>query len=567
MTINVLLRSDDSNGFDKRLKLAPMMLLASACFLSACGSAGATDAASAMKSSKANVNSNGGGPTTPTPTPTTTSTSTSSTTVTYDTSVGNGVDANGFASLPLRSGAHRYFVSSAKGSDANSCAAAQVSNTPKATIASALSCVANGNGDQVLVSEGTTYSEPMSGLNGKSGFSALYPTVIQTYDPADPLNDTKYGRGDQRGARPVMKGDGEPIGGGSGAVSYVAIRGFDFNPGNVNDRAVSLLPNGTANAAFVLIENNLFRYTTFSADMISASSQSDHLILRNNSIYGTWSVNDKAGQGIYFDGWQNATIEDNVIYHAGWKIGASRDDGVANGGPSMFKHSIYEQSTNAGPCITRRNLIADGSADGGQYRSNSTVSENVYIDNPISVSAGGGSNYYLYQPTGVNLEVSYNAILGDADLNSSNPRGVAIEASNGRLGSSVHHNLIARSRNVNGVNNWAFVTAADFNQPSYMGWDHNVVYQWTTALQIYLPGGAYPSQDFPTYTNNIWDAASSGTNTNIAGGTYPNPYTATQLYAALGFPDKQTFINYAIEHPEAHIQRQARTLLFAGYGM
>jgi hypothetical protein len=200
-------------------------------------------------------------------------------------------------------------------------------------------------------------------------------------------------------------------------------------------------------------------------------------------------------------------------------------------------------------------------------RGDVVFTENVSIDNPIGVGVGGGLAYNVVGATGVSLEVSYNAFFGDADLNSSNPRGLAITSTNGKPGSSAHHNLIARSRNVAGVNNYAFVTQAGFNQPSYMTWDSNRVYQWTTTLQTTFNGGSFPAQDFPTYTNNIWDAATSATNTNIAGATFPNPYTAAQLYAALGFTDKQAFINYAIEHPEAHIQRQARALLFAGYGL
>jgi hypothetical protein len=79
--------------------------------------------------------------------------------------------------------------------------------------------------------------------------------------------------------------------------------------------------------------------------------------------------------------------------------------------------------------------------------------------------------------------------------------------------------------------------------------------------------GSFINQDFPFYTNNIWDGYVARSNVNISSGTFPNPYTAAQLYTALGYADKTAFINYAIEHPEAHIQRTARSLLFSGYGV
>jgi hypothetical protein len=49
-------------------------------------------------------------------------------------------------------------------------------------------------GDQIMVAEGTTYSPVIGSFNGRRGFSALYPTCIRSYDPADPTNTAKYGR-------------------------------------------------------------------------------------------------------------------------------------------------------------------------------------------------------------------------------------------------------------------------------------------------------------------------------------------------------------------------------------
>jgi hypothetical protein len=486
------------------------------------------------------------------------------------------VDAAGFADLPLRSGAHRYFVSSATGADGNGCGGAQQAATPLKTIAAAVACVQDGSGDQVLIAERTSYAAGLPGFNGHSGFDPIHPTVIQTYDPSDPLNEAKYGRA-SAGNRPVVNtgANDQALSGGGGAFpnspKYIAIRGLDFNPGNGPGVSMAFVPGaeGSGGNDYILIENNIFRNTALSLDQLSFGGAvgAQHLVVRNNSFYGQWSPSGHAG-ALYFDNWKSATIEDNVFWHVGWRIGASRDDTIANGGlvgDEFFRHPIYQQTSST--ATTRRNLIVDGGSDGGQFRGNAVVTENVFIDNPTSIAAGGGTNYNLVNPNGVDLEVSYNAILGDADITSSQPRGIAITTENGRSGSSTHHNLIARSRNVNGVNNYAFDTSALFDQPSYMAWNSNVVYQWTTNLQTTIAGGKYPAQSFGTYTNNVWDALTSGTNLNNASKTFPNPYTAAQLYTALGFADKAAFINYAIEHPEAHIQRNARALLFAGYGM
>ena len=572
MTLNVLSLSGDSTSSVRRLKLAPLMLLASACVLSACGSAGGTDAASAL-GKKVKVTNGGGGSsstTSPTPTPTPTPT-----TVTYDTSIGNAVDVNGFADLPLRSGAHRYYVSSATGSDNNSCAGAQNPSAPKATIASAAACIADSNGDQVLVAEGTTYREGLPNMNGRRGFSPLYPTVIQSYDPADAANESKYGRATGSN-RPVINtaASGMDLGGGGGAhpdqpAGKFVVRGFDVNPGNIGGMYLKIVPSSYGTNDYILFENNIFRYTMVSAESSLGTGQANHFILRNNSFYGSWNATDHV-QGAFVDNVANVTFEDNVFWHNGWKVGANRDDPIASGGltgDEVFRHAFYLQNDTTNN-IVRRNLIVDGPADGGQYRGDSTVTENVYIDNPMAVALGGGTNYNMVRPNGVALEFAYNAILGDADITSNFPRGEAISSENGTLASSAHNNLIARSRNPSGVNVWAFGTGALFNQASYMTYDHNTVYQWATASGTHVDNaGPYASQIHASYTNNIWDGLASGTNTNVGTATFPNPYTAAQLYAALGFADKQSFINYAIAHPEAHIQRNARALLFTGYGV
>ena len=108
-----------------------------------------------------------------------------------------------------------------------------------------------------------------------------------------------------------------------------------------------------------------------------------------------------------------------------------------------------------------------------------------------------------------------------------------------------------------------------FDQPSYAQYDHNLMYQWVAlAGQVYWPScGAFLAQCHTSYDFNNWDGSAQGTNTNSASTGFATPYTAAQLYAALGFADKTAFINYAINHPETHIQRTARSMLFTGYGM
>ena len=485
---------------------------------------------------------------------------------TYDTSIGDGVDAAGFADLPLRAGAHRYFVSSAAGSDSNSCSAATAPTAPKATIVAAIACVANGAGDQVLVAQGTSYSAALPNMTDKSGADPVHPTVIESYDPADALNEAKYGRA-SNGSRPVIAGGNSNFAGGPGtSVQYLAVRGLDFNSGNLPNLGMSFIPNTYGQNNYILIENNIFRYYALVFDQALSSTPAQHLVIRGNSFFGQWSATDTA-QGLYLST-VNYTLEDNVFWHNGWKVGASRDDDISigglNGGTATMNHPVYAQYSSNG--IARRNLTIDGAADGGSYRGDILFTENVGIDNPIAIALGGGWEYATHRPGGVMLEASYNAFIGDADISSTNKRGWGMVSQNGKLGSSFHHNLIARSRNA-ANSPAALSTSTGYDVPSYMDFHDNRIYQWVTSGKTISEGGDFPLQVHATYNNNIWDDPASGTNTNNGSVTFPNPYSDGQLFAALGCVDKTTCTARMVETPELHWAARARPILWQGYGM
>jgi hypothetical protein len=271
----------------------------------------------------------------------------------------------------------------------------------------------------------------------------------------------------------------------------------------------------------------------------------------------------------------NYTLEDNVIWHAGWKIGANRDDDVTVGGlvgDDVFRHPVYAQFTSDG--TARRNLIVDGAADGGMFRGNSSVTENLGIDNPIGLVLGGGTNYNTDTPGGVLIRAAYDVHLGSADIDSANPRGGGVVTVNGKPGSYFRYGIIAhRATLANGQTAAALHAQADFDVPSYMDWSDTVIYQWATSGNSTADFGSFPSQVHQTFANMIWDDPTSGTNVNNGSVTLPNPYTADQLYQALGFTGgdaparKRAFIEYAVAHPEVHIQRQALNLLWTGYGI
>ena len=500
----------------------------------------------------------------PTPTPTPTPASTGSTlAAVYDTSVGTGVDAAGFANLPLRSGAHRFFVSSATGGDSVSCANAQQPSTPLRSLAAAAACVTRSAGDQILVAEGSVLAAGLPTLNYKGGFSAAYPTVIQSYDPADPFNEARYGRATAN--RPNVfsaGGSNQPTFAGDGD-SYFAFRGLKFDPGNTPDNGVSF----TGPNSYVLFENNVFAYTGLGFNHFQAGGQPG-LVIRHNAFYGQWSPTAHS-QGLYAGTASTHTVEDNVFWHTGWKIGASRSDTPANGGATMFRHSVYSPVDT--DVTFRRNVVIDPAATGLSARGNTTAYENVFIDNPIGIAAATEDYNMSYRPSGIDIDIHDNAFLGDADIDPTNPRGMAIFTANGKPTATVRHNLILRSRNMAGTNVYAFwnqALPANGSNPamiSNMTYEANLIYRWDGSGNYLGVDPANTGNLHASFNNNRWDAPSSGSNTNNATASFPSPLTSSQLFSLLACTDKPTCAAAMVQAPQNTWAANSRSILWNGY--
>jgi hypothetical protein len=493
----------------------------------------------------------------------------------YDTSIGTGVSSNGHADLPLRAGARRFYV--ANGGSNGSLADAQNPSTPAALPSYVLqNFVEDSRADQILAAEGSSFAEGIGALNGKRGADPQFPTVIQSYDPTDNANESKYGRPTTGHTRPKFTGTDYNWGGGGGAypdqpAGYMALRGLDLDAGGVNV-GISIIPSGYGSNDYFLFENCLLRRGSIALDQnTSPTGPATRVIVRCCAFKNGWGFH---GSGMYIDNVHGVTLEDNVFWHQGFDEFKTREDPEAIGGlqecsDAVFRHAYYLQGNCTG-LLVRRNVTIDQSTDGGQNRGDTQdIYENLYIGCPTSIPLGGGADYNIYNPTGVDFNCHHNALLGGNNISNAGPRGIGIITANGRNGSaSVHHNLLARSLNPAGVNAYSFSNEARFDQPSYAEFHDNVSYLWNNAGQTHIDmGGGYPGQIHSNYHDNWWSEATGGGNFNVSGLTMPNAMTEAALYAAYGFADRNAFALYMCEHPESYIQRDMRAALFAGYGV
>ena len=206
--------------------------LALVCFVGACGSATADSNSENTAAPVAEAP-------TPTPTPTPTAAPVPVSGGVYDASIGAGVDADGFAAA-CRCAAERI-VSSSTPPLARTATAARARSSRRALSRPSLPqshASRTATGDQVLLAEGTSYDQDIGWLAFKQGYSATYPMVISSYDPADPANEAKYGRGDQRNARPVITAVQSQLG--NGTYNYYRNQGPRLQSGQRRERRFRL---------------------------------------------------------------------------------------------------------------------------------------------------------------------------------------------------------------------------------------------------------------------------------------------------------------------------------------
>ena len=104
---------------------------------------------------------------------------------------------------------------------------------------------------------------------------------------------------------------------------------------------------------------------------------------------------------------------------------------MAGADPTVFNHNLY---INVGieNLVVKNNILTRASATGLQARSGGIVENNLFVQNPISLTYGyvlGGSMDKSVRDTGISGSVTNNIILEGTDIGSKS-RGVAMEIAN-----------------------------------------------------------------------------------------------------------------------------------------
>lgn len=351
---------------------------------------------------------------------------------------GNGRTVNlfGRTSLPLRATvAKRIWVNNLTGSSGNNGLSAAL---PKATWAQGRALITLGAGDQVMIAyTGTPYAEQLGdgqGFRSLGGLSTLYPTLIQSYDPADAANEAKHGT-----LLVELTGTGMPFGVITGAeindCKYVCMRGFFFNTPAPAVGASGSLAQWARDGSGALLENCKLRHGDISHNGNGAATAG---VPETHPATQTFIMRNFAQQysAIFSQHVVHWTMEGCMADHGGWNASETRDQGARTLDHNWYLSNSCGDGT-AGPdcCTVRYCLSMRASSHGLQSRSGGRIYSNLMQNNPIHFAFGfndkatldgqgyGASNGEIYSG-GVDGYLRGNVASGSLDINSTNPRGM-----------------------------------------------------------------------------------------------------------------------------------------------
>jgi len=357
---------------------------------------------------------------------------------------------------------------------------------PCKTIAKGYSLLRHEQPDWMLLKRGDVFQESLSHGNGgrwqKSGRSSTERMIVGSYGTSK--------------TRPKIDYDGYLVhvfGGGSTPeeINYLAF--LDFHQyASYNDQTSA--PYHTPSSAGVrwlrksrdvLFENVHLEFASFvvqasSQEVIQDFSIRYSIVERNYGVAGECE-NSTHSQGIFTSGIKNLLLEGNLFDHNGWH------PDIPCGRATMFNRNMY-LSGGDGSTTLRFNIDARGSSGGVQVRMGGLVEDNLYLQNPVSITLGSSENSPGTIATGT---IRRNVILDAQDIDSTAIGwGIVIGGSGPAAGGGtvytenvhVHDNII--SRNVTSSGNSEGIHFRHQHQQGHLI-ENNIVYHWGSGIDFF----------------------------------------------------------------------------------
>src|SRR5688572_4823698 len=375
------------------------------------------------------------------------------------------VGSDGYTDVVKSGDSKVIYVSSSSGSDSNS---GLSEGAPVRSISKGISLMRSGAPDHVLLKRGDSWTETFS--FGKSGRSQQEPALLGSYGS---------------GSRPMIKAGGNTaIDVSAGSVNNVVIQGVHLFA-HTRDPKIGgySASNGgygirwVAGTTGLLIEDCVIDQFRFNLLFQPYNSSQSNIKLRRNVITDAYSSSGHAS-GMYVQGVNGFTLEENVVDHNGWNASAG-------GGQSPQNHNAYlsEQNNNV---VVKGNVFSDASSHGLQTRAGGIVQNNLFLRNPIHMSFGLVNGNPL-KPGGVTGEVSGNVYMESRTI-SGGARGWALEL--GNIKQATVKDNIFHDDTVGQMGAISLASGTNLSNPgsgvgiNNLTIENNIVHKWYMAVEI-----------------------------------------------------------------------------------
>ena len=401
-------------------------------------------------------------------------------------------DANGWTVVTPESDSRVIYVSSSGGSDGNT---GRSADKPVKTLGKAQGLVRDGSADQMLLKRGDVWTNETFNGWWKSGRSEDEPIVIGAYGTgARPRLDTGA-------ATAFYAGSGE-----NSPIDNVFLIGLHFSAHTRLPGSGFVSAEGSAGIRLLAPTDNFLIEDSF------IQGYRDNIILQDffgpltdvtirRSIIADAYGNNSHAAGLFAQGVDRLTLEENLFDHNGWI------EGVKGAGQTAFNHNVYMRADNT-DVVVRGNVFSRASSHGLQARSGGVIENNLFIDNPIAMSFGlvNGSPATAGGVTG---RVTGNVFAGGGESTiAGSVRGWALDLGNTKpgAGTTVSNNLFTGNTKGQfpaivltvGGNVENFSETAGINDLTIRD---NVVYGWAEGMR--LSPGLKPGVSGPSGLNGL----------------------------------------------------------------
>jgi hypothetical protein len=387
-------------------------------------------------------------------------------------------DAGGWTVVTPGSGSRVVYVSSSQGSDTNS---GLSQGAPVRSIARAEKLLRSGTGDQLLLKRGDVWRETF-GHWKLSGQSSSQPIVIGAYGT---------------GERPRLEtGNNVAFTAWAASVHDLDIIGIELS---AKGRGNSAMPDGiqvNGRMSNLLVEDCKITGYRNNITLQNVFGPVANVTVRRSVIADSWSGGSHS-QGLYADGVNGITLEEDDFDHNGWR---------GNTGAKMFDHGAYITGASSG-LVARGNVFANSASHGLQARPGGIVEDNLFYNNATGLSYGLVNGGGPTKAGGVTGRVDGNVFMGGHNL-SGLAAGVGMEISNIKAGAGavVSDNVFADGPSSDNAAIVLGVGKSTVNGGAAVGINNltiqnNVVYRWSRGLSI--SGSLRPGAKGPTGLNDL----------------------------------------------------------------